>query len=301
LRLLALLLAAALSAAALAQPVYILNVAEAEDWWTNKDFLTTRILELLNESGFNVTVKVIDSIEEWEKLVSEGPEGVVIVNAHGELIPVPPKYKSDWRGFYRDLALLIMYKGWIFVNPVGYGFYYVDYNYTKLPNGEWNYTRLTVGEEGLNVVGGWMGILATAWPPEQGSPTLTDLGRRVFDALGYDMPEGGISARPFTTGYPPRWAFYAMKLDNLTAYSCAAFTAGEGMLVWGGLSADNVEYQAMATAAMLLYILYPEIEMLPPKRRGPSPAQLTLIAWGVMVILGTVIIVSILLKRKGGA
>jgi len=289
-------LAISLLGVARAQPVYLLDVREAGSSWTIKDLLAARIAELTRGSGFNVTLVVVDSIEEWENLVMEGPQGAVIVNAHGELVPVPPSYGDDWRGFYRDLALLIYERGWVFINPVGYGFYYVSYNYTRRSDGAWSYSTLTVGEDGLSFLGGWIGMVATAWPPQTGSPSITELGRRVFDALGFDMPESGLSNRPITTDYPPLWSFYELGVGNVSAYSCAAFRTGLGMLVWGGLGNIDTELQARAASAMLLYVLYPEIPTLPPKPKGITPTQLTLILWGGFIVVGVLILAYIVLR-----
>jgi len=296
-----LLLAAliASSTLALSQPrVYILCIEEAEDWWTSKDVLTRHILDLIERSGFEVDVEVVDSVKEWAELVEEGPEDVVLINAHGELMPVPPKYGLDWQSFYRDLAILIMDRGWILVNPVGYGFYYVNYNYTK-EDDSYTYTRMTVGDTGLHTLGGWLGVLATAWPPEAGSPHMTDLGRKVFDALGYDMPESGISPRPITTDYPPEWAFYTMTYDNSTAHSCAAFRVGRGMLVWGGLLGGNYELQAKATVAMILYILYPEIAEMPPMHGGfrLTPPQMVILTWLAAMAVMALLILRAMRRR----
>ncbi|MCS7104327.1 MAG: hypothetical protein NZ954_02020 [Thermofilaceae archaeon] len=305
-RLFAVLLVLASSVFVTAQPtVYILNVRESAGSWTTPNFLALRIQELLQsaseELGLELSVKTVESIEDWEKLVSEAPQGVVVINAHGELVPVPPKYGVDWQLFYRDLAMNIMYRGWVWVNPVGYGFFYVTYNYTKTAEGRWDWDQLTVDAAGLEVLGGWLGIIATAWPEQAGGTLqVTQVGRHVFDVLGYNLPDTPNAPRPLTTNIPASWYFYVYASGDVTAYSCAAFEIGKGALMWGGWASSPTEQQAMVAAALTLYYLYPaQLEAAQPKPKGLTPEQLILIAWGTVVMIVLLIVVSFLLKRKG--
>ena len=292
----AVLLLAVDAAPSSAQPtIYILKVSESQGSWTTPELLTMRIREYLESAAKDLnlvfSVEVIDSIEKWERMMSEPPPNAVIANAHGELVPVPPRYGTDWQSFYRDLAMNIVYKGWVFVNPIGYGFYYVTYNYTRRPDGTWEWALLTVGPAGLDTLGGWLGIVATAWPEAAGgSPKLTDLGKHVFGVLGYDMPDTANAPRPITTNVPASWYFYMRQAGNATAYACAAFSVGKGALLWGGWAASPIEDQARVAVAMALYHLFPaEIEAAQPKPKGLRPEQIVLIAWGavaaVMVLL----------------
>jgi len=299
--LLALVVNASLSSA---QPtIHILKVRESQGWWTVPELLARRLREYLDNAAKDLSlvfdVKVIESIEEWERLMDESPPNMMIINAHGELVPVPPKYGTDWQSFYRDLAMNIVYKGWVFVNPIGYGFYYVTYNYTKRPDGTWGWTLITVGPAGLDVLGGWLGIVATAWPGAVGgTPKLTDLGKHVFDVLGYEMPETANAPRPITTNVPASWYFYVLEGGNVTAYACAAFEIGKGALLWGGWSSQPVEEQARVAVAMVLYHLFPsEIEAAQPKPKPIpllKPEFMVLVAWGAIAV----IMVFVLLKAS---
>ena len=300
----AFLLVALLAVSAAAQPtVYILKVRESQGWWTSPESLTIRIQDFLKQAseelGLPLEVKVIESIEEWERLVEEAPPDVVIINAHGELVPVPPKYGVDWQSFYRDLAMLIMDKGWVFINPIGYGFFYVTYNYTKGPDGEWEWDMLTVGADGLDVISGWLGFVATAWPPEAGTPEITETGRHVFAVLGFELPEQANAPRPISTNIPASWSFYELELENATAYACVEFEVGRGALVWGGWASSPIDHQAQVAAALALYHLYRfEIDAMEPKPRGLTPTQILLIAWGTAVAVASLLIVRVLMGKR---
>ena len=295
----------AFASLASAQPtIYILKVTESQSSWTTPELLAARLQDYLkaaaSDLGLSFNVEVIDSIEKWETLMNESPPNAVIINAHGELVPVPPKYGTDWQSFYRDLAMNIMYKGWVFVNPIGYGFYYVTYNYTRRPDGTWDWTLLTVGPAGLDTLGGWLGIVATAWPEAAGgAPKLTDLGKHVFDVLGYDMPDTANAPRPITTNVPASWYFYVLQSGNATAYSCVAFSIGKGALLWGGWAGSPIEEQARVAVAMTLYYLFPsEIEAAQPKPKGLRPEQIILIAWGVAAAVMVLLLLRVLRRRS---
>lgn len=299
-----LLLAVISASPALAQPtIYILNVRDSQGWWSTPELLAVRIVDLLESAaedlGLRLRVVVIDSIEEWEDLFNRSPSDAVVINAHGELVPVPPRYGADWQSFYRDLAMNIVYKGWVWVNPIGYGFYYVTYNYTRTERG-WEWELLTVGPAGLDTLGGWLGIVATAWPEAAGgTPHLTDLGRHAFDVLGYNLPDTPNAPRPITTNVPASWYFYSLERENVTAYSCVAFQIGRGALLWGGWASSPTDQQAMVAAAMTLYYLFPaEIEAAPPKPKGLSPEQMLLIAWGVALATAVLLLVRLMLRRR---
>ncbi|RLE84144.1 MAG: hypothetical protein DRJ67_11030, partial [Thermoprotei archaeon] len=300
----AIVLLTLLAVSALAQPtVYILKVEESQGSWATPDLLAVRIEYFLeqvaDDLGLPLKVKVIGNIEEWERLVEEAPPGVVIINAHGELVPVPPKYGMDWQSFYRDLATLIVDKGWVFINPIGYGFFYVTYNYTKGPEGEWKWDLLTVGEAGLDVISGCLGFVATAWPPEIGTPEITDTGRHVFAVLGFELPEQANAPRPISTDLPASWCFYALELENITVYACVEFEIGRGALIWGGWADSPADQQAQIAAALALYHLYRlEMDTMEPKPRGLPPKQVLLIAWGTAMVIASLLIVRVLVGRK---
>jgi hypothetical protein len=302
--LVALLLTLTASAASAKPKIYVLAVKESQASWTTPDYITARMQQFLKSAaddlGLSFDVEVVDSIEKWEKLMNDPPLNAVVINAHGEAIPVPPKYGTDWQSFYRDLAMNIVYKGWVFVNPIGYGFYYVNYNYTRRPDGGWDWVYYTVGASGLDVLGGWLGIVATAWPQAAGgSPKLTDLGKHVFGVLGYDMPETANAPRPITTNVPASWYFYVLQAGNATAYACVAFNIGKGALLWGGWASSPMDDQARVAVAMALYHLFPsEIQAAQPKAKGLRPEQLLIIGWGAVAAALALVLLMVARKRS---
>ena len=275
-----LLVLAICSAATLAQPtIYILSVKESQGWWTDLQMLAAKTQDYLQRAGkalgLSFSIEVIDSIEKWDKFVAEAPPYAVIINAHGELVPVPPRYGTDWQSFFKDLAANIKYKGWVFVNPVGYGFFYVTYNYTRRPDGTWKWEFLKVDTAGLDTLGKWLGIAATAWPDPSGRvPSVTGLGKLVFDALGYSMSDTADAPRPLTTNASASWYFYVLKRGKASTYACAGFVVGKGALLWGGWADGRIEEQAKVAVAMTLYHLFP-IEIKASREIPSSSPQQT--------------------------
>jgi hypothetical protein len=285
--LIALLLALTASAASAKPKIYILSVRESQSWLTDHIKLCERILYYLDKAakdlGLSFDVEVVDSIEKWEKLMSEPPLNAVVINAHGEVVPVPPKYGSDWQTFLRDLATNMVGRGWVFVNPIGYGFYYVTYNYTRRPDGKWDWALSTKEVEagGLATLASALGISVSV--TRQGL-WMTDLGKHVFGVLGYDMPNPARAPTPVSTSAPVGWYFYSGKSVNIVSYACVEINFGTGALLWGGWAQAPEDEQARVAVAMVLYHLFPsEIQAAqpkPPLLGGLRLEQLLAIGWG---------------------
>ena len=78
---------------AVAQPrVYVLCVGEAGQGWVDKYAFTRAFTYELSAVNETWEVVVIEDVEDWGRLVEEAPEGVVVVNGHGEVMPLPASY-----------------------------------------------------------------------------------------------------------------------------------------------------------------------------------------------------------------
>lgn len=297
----------------LSQPiVYIIAVKECSySYWggyTPDQFagLTRSLLESeARNLGVELTVIEVLSIEDWDRLMKDAPANAIIVNAHTSYVPVPPSYGLDWRSFVEDLATNIVKKGWIWVQPAGYGFYYFYYNFTLTERG-WFFNTSTAGDAGLQALTANLGFTLSvpggSIIPIGATIELTDVGKEVFRALGYDMPDRmSIEGRyPVISDVAPEWYFYAYKGD-FTAIACAAFRAGNGAIIWGGLGpgvagqGDVAERVARATVAMIFYYLYPDALL----QRGQAAFGAT---WRFALIgavaVAAAVIGAILLKKK---
>jgi len=282
-----------LAPAVYAQPykVYLLYVAEAGDSWVSKDAFASFLTTHLKKAG--VSFEVIKSIDDWEKLVDQAPENLVIVNCHGEVMPIPTKYGDNYTLFYQDLARNVREKGWILVLPIGLTTWLIGNEKTV------GYTNVVDGPSvsafrrslGLPPINPWCDQNAQ----------ISDLGKRVAAVLGLDAPEVVGAARAIATNATPLWYFYkvpesAKTWDGLPYYSMAAWKVGKGMLVWGGMSGGDEMRKTAITAAVVAYILDPTLAEKtppPPPLITPEKAYMYVIAAAVVVLLAVLVVVLV--------
>jgi hypothetical protein len=245
----------------------VLDVVEASSGWVDKDRFTNFFVQEIRRMDLPLEVTALQKIEDWEKLLEEEPREIIIVNAHGEVIPLPSSYRADWCAFLSRLARMVRDRGWVLVNPVGYAFWAIGNS--KEPDIG---SAKIVGEEGLSCFTAELGLTATAWPPvpegeAYGKPS--ELARRLFDVLGYDIPASILVPRPLrvfngTGEVLPLWSLFEMR-DNVTTYGFAVYRVGQGYLLWGGLHGGVTdEIAAQLTAAAIAYFVEPEVVSRPP-------------------------------------
>lgn len=297
---LVLVLALAAAAAAGQPRVHILCVGEAGQGWIDKLAFTRALTYELRAINDTWEATVIEDMMDWERLVEEAPEGVIVVNGHGEVIPLPPKYADKPCEFLRLLACLIRDRGWVYVNPVGYAFWGIG---NAEVEGLGMYKPLE--EEGLACFASELGLAATAWPPTREEECLarpTELGSRVFEALGYDVPAPLPLPRPLRLvgaegDVEPLWSLLKVDVGNETYYGFAAYRVGRGCLLWGGLHGGvSDQVAAQLTAAMLAYLLDPSVVNRPPPLRRSQIYAIALTA--TIALIGVAVVSAYLRSRR---
>jgi hypothetical protein len=263
--------------------IIVLDVYEASSGWIDKDSFTRFFVDEIRKinSSIEIHVQILHRIEDWEKLLKDAPQAIIIVNSHGEIIPIPSSYNADWCTFLGDLARLIKDKGWVLVNPVGYAFWGVGNSADPRVG-----SAKIIEEHGLNCFMWGVGLAASAWPllPEdEMNGQFNELSKRLFDIfgyeIGYEMPECIPVHRPLTvfngtTEVLPLWALIEVKRENVTCYGFAAYKIGRGYLIWGGLhhTAPGTkvpdDITARLTAAAVAYFIDPDVILMPatPKK-----------------------------------
>lgn len=295
---LALLALTALAAvpAAYAQPykVYLLYVAEAGDSWVSKDAFASFLTTHLKQAG--VSFEVIKSIDDWGKLVDQAPENLIVVNCHGEVMPIPTKYGDNYTLFYQDLARNVREKGWILVLPIGLTTWLIGNEKTvgykvEVDGPSLREFRISLGLPPIN-----------PWCDQ--SAQISDLGRRVAGVLGLDVPEVVGAARAIATNATPLWYFYkvpeaAKTWDGIPFYSMAAWKVGKGMLVWGGMSGGEEMRKTAITAAVVAYILDPTLaEKTPPPPPLITPERIYMYAIAAAVVVLLIVLALVLVKGR---
>jgi hypothetical protein len=109
---------------------------------------------IYGEIPINVSVTVITDWTAYKILVEYGAN-IIIVNAHGETIPIPSGYtEKEWMG---KIAEALLYRNVTWVHTAGYPFRY--YWHQKTGRGVWE-------EEGFKILTSNIGKNnVTCWPP----------------------------------------------------------------------------------------------------------------------------------------
>jgi len=69
-------------------------------------------------------VELINTWDKLDRLIRNSPSKAVVVNAHGELVPMPATW-SNWKEYFIEIGRNMRNRGWIWVSTKGYPFYYV--------------------------------------------------------------------------------------------------------------------------------------------------------------------------------
>ena len=101
--------------------VYIINIRNVPCHFVNdKLMVQTAVVNLA--AGRNLSCHVVSSYSSLRALLQNPPRNAILINTHGEIMPVPRGRK--WRNFYTDIGGAVRDDGWILVNVGGYPFYY---------------------------------------------------------------------------------------------------------------------------------------------------------------------------------
>ena len=103
------------------QNAYIINVAPIPACFvSNPNNVQAAAVNILQQHGFHVNI--ISTFAQLNALLQNPPRFSIIVNSHGEIMPVPPG--SNWRNYYSNIGNAVINSGWMFVSIGGYPFYY---------------------------------------------------------------------------------------------------------------------------------------------------------------------------------
>jgi hypothetical protein len=103
------------------QDLYVINIQNIQCHFVgNKSAIQTAANNMAAGHGLNH--HSISSYAALNALLQNPPRNVILVNTHGEIMPVPRG--RNWRSFYSDMAKAVKSNGWILVNVGGYPFFY---------------------------------------------------------------------------------------------------------------------------------------------------------------------------------
>jgi len=119
------------------QDVYVINIRNIPSHFVdNNRVVQTAISNFIARRGLNF--HAITSYRALIGLLQNPPRNIIIINTHGEIMPVPTG--RNWSNYYRTFGNVVKDNGWIFVNVGGYPFFY-----TRNTN-----PRNEAGPDGLN-------------------------------------------------------------------------------------------------------------------------------------------------------
>ena len=115
--------------------VYILCVDGEVGHWTCPYGVRDSVKYWLEKWG--IPYEVIDTHDKWYNILTSGEKDLLIINTHGEAVPIPPQYaviydpSSGWvsnykdvcKQFYIDLLKTIDSGRWVWIEPIGYTWY----------------------------------------------------------------------------------------------------------------------------------------------------------------------------------
>jgi len=130
----------------------VINCSDAASWWVNVSQIVDIIEHVLTKYYYikmviiNNTEQLYEFIENPSNFSGENWDGAIVINAHGEVVPIPSQFITgssvDWRDWYSEIVKAIEGHGLVWVSVVGYPFFYVS-------NTKAGIERYTVGSQGI--------------------------------------------------------------------------------------------------------------------------------------------------------
>jgi len=186
--------------------------------------VTRAVRELASPRG--IIINHIPTLAQLDHLVHNPPRKAVIFNGHGELVPVPSSWRTDWRSFFVSLGEKVRDFGWIYVSLAGYPF--------------WWYTRdsqpVACRGDGLNA---FLSVAnATANCMTAGGVRLTDDGLAALRNFNIQTGIHSVVSRCATwTGIKPIKIF----LEGSSGFGASAVRIGRGSFLHIGYMPQDLD------------------------------------------------------------
>ncbi len=241
--------------------VYLLAVEGYPSSWVRASTLLNLLQPLVGKLISKVVV--VNTSTAWEELLSKGPASAIVINCHGEAVPVTASIERDaanpskWVQMFRRIGERVR-NGWIWVSVIGYPFYYVA-NSTGLYSWSPNSGFYGPGDSGAKIVlGEATGGYGLFWG-NSGADLLakiTNAGLIAANLTGIGLPKTVYASRSMNVGAFLKATvepFYVNKTGGMTYYSAEAIYTGRGAFVLIGFSAFEDNASANASVALSIY------------------------------------------------
>ena len=226
---------------------YLICVDGIGGSWVNPSNFYQGAISVLS-SASDAAVTRISTLNDLDSLVRNPPEGAVLINCHGELIPRPTTW-PNWQSYYDALSGATVEKGWIFVTADGYPLYY-----TQLES---------IGSAGLNRFLSRIGASADAWGRTSHSPTAEGAEALSKFRITPADPLSGVRTVAWS-GVTPSFRFYSQSGGRDLA---AAVPMGGGYYL-NVETSQLSDYDGGRYAAAFSYWLADKAQLKPGQARG---------------------------------
>jgi len=217
--------------------------------------LVLLLKEHLTSAGYEVIM--VNNMDLYEEALSSAKEGDVIINLHGNIIPVPVKFASrGYSGvldFIRQLAVNISSRAIAFINLFGIPFEYASCKKASL--------EVRLGLDGINtflsILGAKADFEAVSTPPSLPSLAyLTDVGRNASLRYSLTLPEEVTPGYCISSNIMPLAVFYSTGSMGYLGpfYSAAIFKLGSGAYIHIAVD-TSADVKAVVAAAMIAYAM----------------------------------------------
>jgi hypothetical protein len=190
------------------QKYYLICVDGVSGSWCDPQQFYQGASDVLKKNSKANFVK-ITSLSDLDALVRNPPYGAVVVNCHGEMIPMPTTWDS-WQSYFQSLARNSVDSGWIFATSVGYPLFYTQ--------------SVTCGSSGLNTYLSVVGASADAWGSTSHSPTSAGTQALSAYSITPANPLNGVRTVSWS-GVTPSHLFYNVSSGR---YLASAVPLGKG-------------------------------------------------------------------------
>lgn len=204
--------------------VHVINIPRiAHSWIDNPNNVVEQIREFSEENDFEVIV--IGTLDELDNMVRNPDDDMIIINGHGEALPVPPSW--EWLSFIKKISEHISERKWVFVSITGMPFWYwtSDENVNEIQY------------DGLNAL---LEIIekTIARRLQAGWSNLTLFGRNLSVYFGVELQETKHIARLLEFSDPSIIRKSLYRIGPLSGIS--AVKIGNGFFIHCGLMAPSI-------------------------------------------------------------
>lgn len=208
--------------------VHVISIPGVSHGWIyNPNNVVTQIREFCASNNCEVIeIKTLDGLD---KIIRNPPERLILINAHGETIPIPKSWEN-WRPYLHTISNNIIEKGWIVVSITGMPFWYYSSDENDIEI-QWNGINELLSSIEIEVLRNLM----------YGWTEITKFGKNISRIFDVPLVDSLLFSRllKFTNLTNITKSMY--RIGDLSGIS--AIKMGNGYFIHNGLMATNITTQ----------------------------------------------------------